>query len=350
VSCRDWFLGEAGEYHVQNNVWGNEHIPAYQQCVGIEPIPGGVRTGWSWNWPLGGDGVKAYPEVIFGWKPWHARSTTTQLPIRIDRLDRAPVAFDIQWSTSGVANLAFDCWITRSWPPTERNRKVELMIWLDNRGWRNPAGDRDDRVTVGGRQFDLYIRQPAHTYVAFVATSPMRAGELDIAEFVAHLVGRGYVAPTDWLASVELGNEIKGGSGQTTIERFSASIQAAEGASRGLQVEASTNRATFRQGDEHVLSVDVSNGSVIAVDSYALVRTPSGTLFSLVAGRGLVPGVEPYMAGVILPIGLELSAQEIFRGPLPPLPPGEYRWLYGFTRPGTQDLVSNLAEAIWRFE
>jgi hypothetical protein len=53
---------------------------------------------------------------------------------------------------------------------------------------------------------------------------------------------------------------------------------------------------------------------------------------------------------VVLPAGLELAAQEIFRGALPALPPGEYTWLHGFTRPGSQELVSNLAQAVWRFE
>jgi hypothetical protein len=349
VSCRDWFLGQAGEYQVENNVWGKGNITAYEQCVAIEPVQDGVRAGWSWNWPVDDGGVKAYPEVIFGWKPWFQQSTTVQLPIRIDRLESARVAFDVQWTTTGVANLAFDCWVTSGWPPTPQNRTRELMIWLDNRGIR-PGGDAAERVVIGRHEFDLYISQRAHTYVAFVATSPLLAAELDIGEFLAHLVGRRYVAPTEWLASVELGNEIKGGYGQTVVERFSVRVQAAEGEPQGLQVNLSTNRSAFRQGDVHVLSVALSNGSAVAADSYVLVKAPGGALFSLVAGLGLVPGVQPYLANVVLPAGLELSAHEIFRGPLPSLPPGEYTWLYGFTRPGTQELVSNVAQAAWIFE
>jgi hypothetical protein len=356
VSCRDWFVGQVGEYQVQNNVWGQGDIRGYEQCVGIEPAPDGVRAGWSWYWPGDGDGVKAYPEVIFGWKPWFQRSTTVQLPVRLDLLESARVAFDVQWTATGVANLAFDCFITSGWPPTPANLTLELMIWLDRRDWE-PRGHEVERgVVIGGREFDLHIWR-AYTY-AFVARSPLLAGELDIGEFVAYLVGRRYVAPTAWLASVELGNEVKEGYGQTVVERFSVRVQAADGEPRELRVGLSTSpsafqrgdRAVFRQGEVHALSVEVSTGSAVSADSYVLVRTPGGEMRSLVAGRGLVRGVQPYLANIILPAGLQRSTHEVFRGPLPPLPPGEYTWLHGFTRPGTLELVSNLAEAVWVFE
>jgi hypothetical protein len=103
------------------------------------------------------------------------------------------------------------------------------MIWVDNFGM-TPAGEAVDSVEIGGSTWDLYITTATwgpepFTYLAYLPrgalASPIR---LDLRRFLDHLKARGTISGREWLASVELGNEVIAGSGRTEIRGFRVTI------------------------------------------------------------------------------------------------------------------------------
>ena len=57
--------------------------PNYEQCIYYESNNIQTEIGWNWDWP-GNGSVRAYPEIIFGRKPWSTESTSTLLPAQIN--------------------------------------------------------------------------------------------------------------------------------------------------------------------------------------------------------------------------------------------------------------------------
>ena len=94
-NCNGWAQFAIGSYLVENNVWGQGSITDFTQCIYHTGTGDDVYFGWNWNWPVGNSDVKAYPEVIFGKKPWNSSSTNPVLPIKIQNLNEFYVAYDL---------------------------------------------------------------------------------------------------------------------------------------------------------------------------------------------------------------------------------------------------------------
>ena len=71
--CDPWAQRLYGDYLIENNIWGQGEINDYSQCIFTT---NDSSFGWNWTWPDVGYNVKAYPEIIFGKKPWSTTSTT----------------------------------------------------------------------------------------------------------------------------------------------------------------------------------------------------------------------------------------------------------------------------------
>jgi len=223
-SCDDWSeIGIDDEYIISNNVWNKGDITSYKQCIFKKD--NGLIYGWLWRWPVTDNkkDVKAYPEIIYGWKPWNDNSTTINLPIQIVNIGQIIVSHDIILHAIGIYNMSFDLWITNSSTPNENNITREVMIWLDKEKLE-PGGDFIKRVTIGGEDYDFYKTDWDWTYFAFVKVSPKLKGITKIHEFVNYLIQEGYVSTDEYLASIEIGNEIAEGRGNTIIRRYSIEV------------------------------------------------------------------------------------------------------------------------------
>jgi len=221
--CADWEEFSIGDYLFQNNVWGKGSISDYEQCL-FEASGGGFPAGWHWIWPQPGGGVKAYPEVIFGHKPWNASSTTLDLPVQLSEDPEITAAYDITQDASGSYNLAFDIWLTSTNPPTGNTITREIMIWLD-RNIIVAAGTFQETVTIDSESYDFYRADFADwTYLAFVKTAPEFSGNTRIDLFFDYLVGEGHITAAEYCASIEFGNEVISGSGQTELTSYSVTI------------------------------------------------------------------------------------------------------------------------------
>jgi len=223
--CGDWHeLADSGLVY-QNNVWGKGDIADYEQCLLTRRLDGTTEYGWRWQWPKGTGQVKAYPQVIYGHKPWNPESTTSVLPARIESIKELSIAYAVAMNAQGAYNLAYDIWLTSSNPPTPDTITHEVMIWMARTFEAQPRQYLAGQVVVDNIAYDLYLRPNFHPtsgagYIAFVSQEPRFGGVVDVAAFLSYLVEHNYVPADSYLASVELGNEVIDGTGELWLQRF----------------------------------------------------------------------------------------------------------------------------------
>ena len=77
--CGEFSLINKGEINIENNTWNATNLApnSYEQCI----YQYNNWVGWKWSYPDTAKGINAYPQLIYGKKPWHNGSTTTALPI-----------------------------------------------------------------------------------------------------------------------------------------------------------------------------------------------------------------------------------------------------------------------------
>jgi len=245
MHCAKWDgHGTAVGVAVLNNVWGIEASTTIgSQCVDIQNGSNGATVAHlDWDWPHQAN-VAAYPELIFGQKPGYL-STTPDLPRPLDTLQQASVAFDVQSSAQGRANLAFDLWLTSMpTPATYAAPEImhEVMVWLDSYGM-TPLSDFPApiaNVAIGGQIFDLYLGTfpfgvdaagnlvGGWSVITYVSQTPIAgANTLDLLAFLNDARQRQLIVqPGLYLGSIEFGNEVVGGSGETLVYRFAPVVR-----------------------------------------------------------------------------------------------------------------------------
>ena len=236
--CRDWArLRDAG-FLYENNVWaqGDSVTNDRLQCLLKRLADGEMQYGWRWRWGRAGGNVKAYPEVVYGHKPWFTFSTTPDLPRPISAINEFTVAYDVSMYAHGRYNLAFDIWVTNSDTPTPSAITHEIMIWVGDRAnaWEPYPGKRVKSVMIGGAAYDLYIKPDAEwlaehgapnvDYIAFNAATAQLSGGIDIKEFLDYLTENGHLPANGYVASVEFGNEVMHGSGELWLKTYEISF------------------------------------------------------------------------------------------------------------------------------
>ena len=236
--CRDWAKLRNAGFVYENNVWNQGAIKKANraQCLLKRVVDDEVQYGWRWQWPRGSGNVKAYPEVIYGHKPWFTSSTTANLPRRISTIDELSVAYDIEMQARGRYNLAFDVWVTDSERPTPSDITHEIMIWVGERtrAWEPSPGYLAKRVAIGGATYDLTIRPHAEwlnehgapdvAYIAFNSRTAQVSGRIDVKKFLDYLTDHDHLPADGYVASVELGNEIMNGTGELWLKSYEIRI------------------------------------------------------------------------------------------------------------------------------
>ena len=237
--CRDWARLRNAGFVYENNVWNHGSIGRENrtQCLLKRVVDGKAQYGWRWQWPRGNGEVKAYPEVIYGHKPWSTSSTTANLPRRISAIDELSVVYDVELQARGRYNLAFDVWVTNSDRPTPSSITHEIMIWVGERAraWEPYPGYLAARVTIGGAAYDLTIKPhadwlgehgaPDVAYIAFNARTAQTSGSIDVKEFLDYLTENGHLPADGYVASVELGNEVMHGSGEVWLRSYEIGVK-----------------------------------------------------------------------------------------------------------------------------
>jgi hypothetical protein len=229
-ACEDWSQRLEGAYLVENNVWNKGGLSDTEQCVFLEGGEEGVEAGWAWNWPGFRLNVVAYPSIVYGKKPWFPTSTTPSLPRRIGDLECLWADFQAGREGKGNGNLAFDLWLTEDEAAEPESITREVMIWLGHQGMR-PAGRRVASLSLDGREAELWRREGhggadglAWTLLIFVYRPEVTEGPLDLKAHLDFLVENGYVSADEYLADVELGNEVVSGYGRTVLTGYEVGV------------------------------------------------------------------------------------------------------------------------------
>lgn len=224
--CNDWAQTSIDSYLIENNVWGKENIVNYTQCI---YETNNSEFGWHWDWPDSGYNVKAYPEVIFGRKPWWNESTYPALPLKLSAIESFIVNFDLNMSAQGSYNLAFEFWVTADSLSDGNNITTEVMIWTD-RNIITPAGNIVATVSIDGFTYNLYRAIFSNwTYFTFLSQTVQYQGSLNVHKFIDYMVDQDLLDPAEYFASFELGNEVIHGSGVTNVKNYKISVNSVLG-------------------------------------------------------------------------------------------------------------------------
>lgn len=237
TSSQDWariVIPENG-CSLINNVWNKGAAGKdFEQQIFTETLDGKNVYGWRWRapWHLM-TRVVSQPQLVCGDKPWDAPfRLNNQFPFRAGS-KKLTANFDAHVGAAGTYNMAFSLWAVSSLPASRSVITHEIMIWNANSG-QSPGGTKRDSITVGKTAYDVYLEenhadnsgQNANhwTYVAFVAQKPLLSGQLDVTAFLDYLLQHGILNNSQYLTSLEFGNEVCEGSGIVEIHNFSLSF------------------------------------------------------------------------------------------------------------------------------
>ena len=233
--CNNGYAVADGPYRYENNQWGSGKAQgAFEQCLLTREVNGKQERGWSWNFPGTDSSVFAYPEIIFGWKPWTGGKTTDpHLPTRVGDFKKLTLVYEVESQITGSYNLAPEVWVTnrnvQSGPPSPSSITAEVMFWMDSGGVAQPGGAHVADVTVKGEPFELWVQNGANgsgaagnqwRLISFKRPTAMLRGSIDIPAFMRVLVEQQLVDPNHYISTVEFGNEVTGGTGITWVKHF----------------------------------------------------------------------------------------------------------------------------------
>lgn len=239
ADCAAWASAIVGPYKYENNVWGIDKARTFtpEQCLLRRTKDGQTEIGWTWAWPGQDPTVFAYPQIMFGWKPWSGgKPSDPRFPLKITAMQSLSMDYEVETQATGSYNLAPEIWLTSSgnWSeqPNAKLITTEIMFWMDYQQGAIPAGQIVDQPVLGGVRYDLFRadnigdRGDGRGWTLYSFRSPTRQlkGQIPIDALLRYMVGKGLVNPEEYIASVEFGNEVVGGSGTTWVKKFAVNV------------------------------------------------------------------------------------------------------------------------------
>lgn len=236
--CEPWYLLEVGPYKYENDTWGSKKAQGkWEQCVLTRDAGGKTEVGWTWNWPGNDPSIFAYPEIIFGWKPWSGgKPSDPRFPMRVGDVRKLALHYEVETEATGSYNLAPEIWLIENaeWSQLADPKLIttEVMFWLDYTGTTNPAGKVVGTPTIDGVTYELWKEDKMGVdangkgwmLLSFKSPRVVHKGTLSIDAFLRHLVAAKLVKEEERVASIEFGNEIAGGSGTTWVKRYEIEV------------------------------------------------------------------------------------------------------------------------------
>jgi hypothetical protein len=239
ANCLAWSSYQDGPYKYENNQWGRDKAQGkFEQCLLKRESGGRAQYGWTWSWPGFDPTVFAYPEIVFGWKPWTGGNPSDpRFPLRVADVRQLALHYDVETEATGKYNLAPEIWLTKSgkWTaePQPKSITTEIMFWMDFTADVHPAGSIIDTPTLDGVTYELWkmdnigkeTNGTGWALLSFKRPTTQRRGTLGIDTPLKHLVDKKLVDPDHYLASIEFGNEVVGGMGTTWVKRFEVEVR-----------------------------------------------------------------------------------------------------------------------------
>jgi len=237
LHCDNYATVNVGSFQYMNNMFGIDQAQGpYDQCVLVRTQNGKQEFGWTWIWTGFEPFAFAFPEVIFGWKPWSEKSTDARLPIALANLGELSVRYRVDVSASGAHNLTLAAWLTDTGSVSPQSIAAEVVVWLDATPGVAPTGTLAEQLKLDGVDYELwvnpnhgdrgdgkgwdlfYLRNPGQA-------TPVTSGTVQVGSFLGALIALGKLRPESWVASLEFGNELKGGSGTLWVRDFDVVVK-----------------------------------------------------------------------------------------------------------------------------
>jgi len=204
-----------GVYMVQNNEWGS----SAPECVAVASGGGfSVSKSSITNAPGGSPG--GYPSIYRGCH-WGTCTSRSGLPVQVSKL-LSPGTVTTTWDTvqpqTGSYDVAYDIWFNKTPTTSGQPNGAELMIWINHNGPIEPYGSQVSTATIGGRAYQVWFGQQGWNTISYSAVSGTTSvRDLDIGQFTADAIRRGWIQKSWYLIDVEAGFEIwQGGTGLAT--------------------------------------------------------------------------------------------------------------------------------------
>ena len=224
----------SGRYRLFNNAW-NKGASAgrHRQKIFVNDDNGKPVFGWVWKWK-DSSGVATYPEIQAGVSPWSGEvAPDSGFPFAAGA-KKLVVNYDITLEASGSYNLAFEFWAVSALPVGKDTLSHEVMIWIAGERL-GAAGSEVGKMTVDGNTFAINLAKNhgdasgqyhnTWTIITLIAEKPILHGPLDVGQIIDHLLKNGYLNEKNFIANLELGNEVQRGTGTTVIRNYSVDVR-----------------------------------------------------------------------------------------------------------------------------
>ena len=202
---------------VDNNHWDalNKNVP-HQQCT----YTGENLCGWAWECDpdIPECGVRAFPEVRIGKKPWDRYISDSRFPAQLATLEQCILSYALAVGAIGMWNLSLDLWIVDQMQKHEAGIIAEVMVRTVDKGGR-PAGREVAPGVFIANVSDFGWTQPWRC-ITFVELERGLRSVIDIAERLKLLVLQGLLNPVHYLSGIELGTELWTGSGYAVVQEL----------------------------------------------------------------------------------------------------------------------------------
>src|SRR4029077_18740254 len=100
----------------------------------------------------------------------------------------------------GIYEFAYDMWLNG----VASNGSTEVMIWTDNFN-QVPSGSVQETVTFDGQSYQVY---KSGSYIAFVETTNVTSGTVNLLEFFNHIIAKGWISATSTVGAIDYGIEL----------------------------------------------------------------------------------------------------------------------------------------------
>ena len=100
----------------------------------------------------------------------------------------------------GIYEFAYDIWLNG----VASTGSTEVMIWTDNYH-QVPSGSVIETVSFDGDDYQVY---KSGSYIAFVATTNVASGTVNLLSFFNHIIAKGWIPSTSTVGAIDYGVEL----------------------------------------------------------------------------------------------------------------------------------------------
>ena len=264
---QDWEEYRSGPYRAVNNVWGKDGLKSgvdYTQSVSLDTATFPQAIKLEWDWPdVYKPEIYAYPEIIFGYKPWDPGTGAKDFIAPVDELKAFTADFDLAIAGGNTFDVSFDIWLTDRPAGGPGSITTEVMIWLHS-GVVTPAGHQV--ASYHGNGYDAAIwreksmgdasgdSSASWQYIALQPDHDVLSGTIDIRDILQTLRKAGLISGKDYVSGFELGAEVAAGAGSLTINKLHPGFAKFAVTAHGdtLTGTPENDRIDGRKGGDHI--------------------------------------------------------------------------------------------------